>query len=104
MAVIERYKELKTICESLDDNSKNVVDPLLQDIAFMENKLRVLRELPHIRVHPKYPERQEVTPAGKQYKETLQSYINAIKVVMSALNKIESSAADELLAKLEEFQ
>lgn len=101
---MERLKQLQDICSRLDDDKKAVIQPLLLDIAFMERRLDELRQLPHIRIHPKNRERQEVTPAGKQYKETMQAYLNAVKVIMSALYKTETSAADELLERLKEFE
>lgn len=70
----------------------------------MEDRLTELRKLPHLRIHPKDRSRQEITPAGKQYKETMQAYLNALKVLMTALYRVESNAADELIKKLQEFE
>ena len=88
----------------LGEDRKCVIAPLITEIVFMEQKLENLRQLPHIRVHPRNPEWQEITPAGKQYKETMQAYLNAVKVIMSALYKTDTSAADELIEKLKEFE
>lgn len=101
---MSRLDDLKEIAEALPAEQKNIIAPLLSDIDFMETRLASLRALPHIKVHPKDPSKQRITPAGKQYKEVMQSYLNAIKVIISALNKTETSAADELLKKLEEFE
>ena len=101
---MERINQLQDICSTLDKDQQAVVQPLLVEIVFMEHRLAELRELPHIRTHSKDPARQQITPAGKQYKETMQAYLNAIKVIMTALYKTESSAADELLEKLKEFE
>lgn len=101
---MERLQQLQEICSKLDDDKKAVISPLLVDVAFMEGRLAELRQLPHLRIHPKNPERQEITPAGKQYKETMQAYLNATKVIMSALYRIDTSAADELLTRLQEFE
>ena len=101
---MSRLDDLKEIAEALPAEQKNIIAPLLSDIDFMESRLASLRVLPHIKVHPKDPSKQRITPAGKQYKEVMQSYLNAIKVIISALNKTETSAADELLKKLEEFE
>ena len=102
--ITERYTELAKIAEKLGDDRKAVITPLITEIVFMEGKLAGLREMQHIRVHPKNPARQEITPAGKQYKETMQAYLGAIKVVMTALYKNETDAADELIEKLKEFE
>lgn len=99
-----RFEQLCEITGKLGEQQQAIIKPLLEDIVFMENRLCELRKLPHLRVHPKNPARQEVTPAGKQYKEIMQSYLNAVKVIMTALNRNDTSAADELLSKLEEFQ
>lgn len=101
---MSRLDDLKEIAEALPAEQKKIIAPLLSDIDFMETRLASLRELPHIKVHPKDPSKQRITPAGKQYKEVMQSYLNAMKVIISALNKTETSAADELLKKLEEFE
>lgn len=102
--ITERYKQLVEITDKLGGEKKAVIAPLITEIVFMEGKLESLRELPHLRIHPKNPERQQITPAGKQYKETMQAYLNAVKVIMSALYKTDTSAADELLEKLKEFE
>lgn len=102
--ITERYKQLVEITDKLGDDKKAVIAPLITEIVFIEGKLESLRELPHLRIHPKNPERQQITPAGKQYKETMQAYLNAVKVIMSALYKTDTSAADELLEKLKEFE
>ena len=102
--ITERQKQLCEIINKLDDDRRAVLSPLVTEIVFMEGRLNDLRDLPHIRTHPKNKARQEITPAGKQYKETMQAYLNAIKVIMTALYKSDNSAADELLEKLKEFE
>ena len=102
--ITERQEQLESIISKLDDDRKAVLMPLIIEIVFMEGRLRNLRDLPHIRTHPKNKARQEITPAGKQYKETMQAYLNAIKVVMTAIYKADNSAADELVEKLKEFE
>lgn len=100
----ERLAELKAIFEKVDPDKAAVVMPLLPQVVFMEERLDALRAVPHIRIHPKDPARQQVTAAGKQYKEILQQYNNTLKVLLMVLYRTESGAADELLAKLKEFE
>lgn len=100
---MKRLEELKKICKKLDEDKQLAIIPLLTEIVFMETRLEELRKLPHIKIHPNDPTKQAITPAGKQYKETVQGYLNALKVLMTALYRVESSAADELLSKLKEF-
>lgn len=100
----ERLTELKAIFEKVDADKAAVVMPLLPQVVFMEERLEALRTVPHIRIHPKNPGRQEITAAGKQYKELMQSYNNTVKVLLMVLYRTESNAADELLEKLKEFE
>lgn len=101
---MDRLTQLLEISAKLEPDKRTAVEPLLIDIVFMENRLADLRKLPHIRIHPRNPERQQITAAGKQYKETMQSYLNALKVILTAINRQESDAAAELLDKLKEFE
>ena len=101
---MSRYETLVAIFDTIEENKKEVIQPILTEVVFMEQRLDELRALPHIRIHPKDKSRQEITPAGKQYKETMQAYLNAVKVLLTALYRVDSSAADELLEKLKEFE
>ena len=96
----ERLESLKAIFEKVDADKAAVVSPLLPQVVFMEQRLDELRKVPHIRIHPKNPARQEITAAGKQYKETMQAYLNAIKVLQMTLSRYsveEKDAFDEWL-------
>lgn len=84
---MDRKETLKKIFEKVDEDKKNLIEPILDEIIFLENKLQELRRLPFIRINPNNPEQQKITAAGKQYKELSQSYLNAIKVLSSVLNK-----------------
>ena len=96
----ERLESLKAIFEKVDADKAAVVSPLLPQVVFMEQRLDELRKVPHIRIHPKNPARQEITAAGKQYKELMQSYLNAVKVLQMTLGRYaveEKDAFDEWL-------
>ena len=96
----ERLESLKAIFEKVDADKAAVVSPLLPQVVFMEQRLDELRKVPHIRIHPKYPALQEITAAGKQYKELMQSYLNAVKVLQMTLSRYsveEKDAFDEWL-------
>lgn len=95
-----RLEELQAIFENVDEDKAAVVNPLLPQVVFMEQRLDELKRLPHIRIHPKNTARQEITAAGKQYKELMQSYLNAVKVLQSTLSRYsveEKDAFDEWL-------
>ena len=99
---MDRLSELQAIFEKVDADKAAVVAPLLPQVVFLESRLEELRQLPHLRIHPKNPARQEITPAGKQYKEFMQSYLNAIKVLQTTLGRYaveEQDAFDQWLAE-----
>lgn len=73
---MERIDKLKKM---VDNNA--VYFPLIEHMLELEKELDRLKELPHIRVNPNNPELQKTTPAAKQYKEFLQQYLNALKVL-----------------------
>lgn len=101
---MERIERLKQIFESIDEDKRDIIAPLFDDVIFIEGRLAELRGLPMLRVHPKNPARQEVTPAGKQYKEYMQSYLNAIKVLQRTLYLAGEGGESPLLKALKEFE
>ena len=95
-----RLEELQSIFAKVDEDKAHVIRPLLPQVVFIEERLRELQKVPHIRIHPKNPARQEITAAGKQYKELMQSYLNAVKVLQMTLGRYaveEKDAFDEWL-------
>ena len=104
MIFINRREELDNIFKDIDPNEKKLIDPLLDDLVFLENQMRELKQLPFIRVHPKNPAKQETTPAAKQYKECSQSYMNAIRIVCSMVHKDEGNEDSPLRQYLKELK
>lgn len=98
-----RLEELKLIFQNVEEDQRRLVDRLLEEVVFLENQMTELKKLPFVRVHPSNPEIQKTTSAAKLYKECTQSYMNAIRILAGILYKVESSAQDELLKKLEGF-
>lgn len=100
---VDRKNEIFSLFEHVDDEEKKLLEPLIENVVFLEKRMSDLREMPFVRVHPKNPLLQKTTPAAKLYKECMQSYMNGIRILLNALRKVESSAADELLERLKEF-
>lgn len=73
----ERKSELLGVIE---ENSTLI--PLIDEMVYLEEQLDHLRPLPKIKIHPKDPSIQKVTPAAKLYKELLQQYTNIIRIIM----------------------
>lgn len=82
----DRKAELLKVFEDIED-TKGIIMPLIDDVVFLEGVLTNLRKLPFIRVNPKNPAEQKVTPAAKQYKELLQQYNNCIKILTGIVRK-----------------
>ena len=101
---MERREQLNEIFKNVENDQKQLVDRLLDEVVFLEDKMTELKKLPFVSVHPKNPALQKITPAAKLYKECTQSYMNAIRILCSLLHKVESSAQDELMKLLGEFE
>ena len=84
---MKRKDELTKVFEDVDDSVKAVITPLIDDVVFLEDKLKELRKLPFIEVSTKNAARQRNTPASKMYKELLQQYNNCIKILCGVLGK-----------------
>lgn len=98
-----RREQLDDIFKNVDAEQKQLVSRLLDEVVFLEEKMNELKQLPFVNVHPKNSAMQKTTSAAKLYKECSQSYMNAIRILAGILHKVESTAQDELMKMLEEF-
>ena len=101
---MKRRDQLEEIFRNVDDDEKQLVDKLIDEVVFLEDRMKELKQLPFIAVHPENPSRQKVTSAAKLYKDCSASYMNALRILISILRKVEASAQDDLLRMLEEYQ
>ena len=84
MAMLKRYEAYMTRKEELEKyigKDAEVYGPLIEDVVFLEEQLRRLRQYPFIKVHPDDPSKQKATPAARQYKDLLGQYIVLIKAL-----------------------
>lgn len=98
-----RREKLGEIFANIDADQRDLIEPLLDEVVYLEGRMRELRTMPFIRVHKTDPSLQKSTPAAKQYKEASQSYMNAIRILSGILRNTESDAADKLTSMLDEF-
>lgn len=56
--------------------------PVIENVVYLEEILSELRTQPKIKIHPTDPTKQKVLPVAKLYKEYMQQYLNAVKVLM----------------------
>lgn len=101
---MDRKEELQAFFEHIDDDKKQFALDTLDEYLFFADRIAELKKLPLIRVDKKNPARQQITPAAKLVKEYSQAIDSKRKTLLSILYKVESSAADELLAKLADFE
>ena len=92
---MSRLEALKSYIKPLPDDIQAILLPLLQDIVYEEDLLRKFRENPKTKSN---------AAMNKAYRQTKQQYHADIKLLLWQLRQNETSAADELLAKLSEFE
>lgn len=91
----ERKQKLIDIFKNVEESKQELVSNLIEEVIFLEEQLQALKKLPFIKVHPEFPDIQKGTAAQKQYKEFMQSYINAVKVLSAVLSRDSEEEADE---------
>lgn len=98
-----RKSDYIKIFENVDEGERILVDRLIDEVVYLESRMTELRALPFIQIHQSNPALQKSTAAAKQYKECSQAYMNAIRILLNVLRKVDADAENELLKKLEEF-
>ena len=97
-------EELQAFFANVDEDKKQFALDTIDEYLLFMARIEELRKLPFIRVHKNNPERQELTPAAKLIREYSQAVDAKRKTLLMILYRVENSAADELLAKLAEFE
>ena len=90
--------------DAVDEDKRSFAIDTIDEYLFFKNKIEELKRLPLIRVSKTNPERQQLTPAAKLIKEYSQVMDAKRGTLLRILYRVESTAADELLAKLSEFE
>lgn len=94
----EEFKKLSKIFEEVEESKRKLVEGLIQDAAFLyaENYelKKSLSETGMIKFHPKDLSLQKNIPAGKEFRQNLNSYSVVIKTLNSILQKVESDEDD----------
>lgn len=90
-----RIDELKGYIAALPDDIQAILLPVLQDIVYEEEMLQKFRENPRTKTN---------AAMYKAYRQTKQLYQADIKLLLWQLRQNETSAADDLLSRLREFE
>ena len=96
--------ELKSFFEMVDEDKRQFAFDTIDEYVYFREKIEELKKLPYIQVSKKNPEMQRLTPAAKLIKEYSQVIDAKRGTLLRILNGIENSAADELFARLKEFE
>lgn len=92
----ENNKRREELINIIPEDSLALVGDVIDEVIFLEGKLAELKTLPFIAVNPKNNSQQRTTPAGKQYKEFLQQYINCIKMIEYVVYKDKRLESEEV--------
>lgn len=90
-----RLEELKSYIAVLPNDIQAILLPVLQDIVYEEDMLQKFRDNPRTKTN---------AAMYKAYRQTKQIYQADIKMLLWQLRQNETSAADDLLNKLREFE
>ena len=93
---MSRADELHNIFKDVDEGKRVIVTRLIDEAVFLEEQLEELKQYPRIKFHPKNPNIQKVTAAGKLYREYLQTYTNIIRALERTLANEEQTEDDPL--------
>lgn len=99
-----KKEQLRSYFELVDEDKRQFAFDTIDEYLFFLERIEELKKLPYIQVSKKNPEMQRLTPAAKLIKEYSQVLDAKRGTLLRILYRVENSAADELLAKLSEFE
>ena len=73
-----------------------MIEPMVDEVVFLEQRLTELRKLPFLRVHPHNPEIQKATPASRMYVSLMAQYNANIRTLARLSGKIEAEEESPL--------
>ena len=90
----KRVQQLMDCFAHLDEHQLTIIEPTIQQVIYLEEQLKALKAVPHIKVHPTNPNIQKITPAGRLYKDVYNAYVAGVKLLLSVLknNDIEEES------------
>lgn len=94
--------KLRELLANADEGTRELVDPMIDELIFMESQLADLRKLPFVKVHPKNPSVQQQTEAAKLYKALIQAYNNTVKTLAVVYNRSAGTEEHPFAAWLKE--
>lgn len=101
---MDRREQLRGYFANVDEDKRSIAYDTIDEYLFFLERIEELKRMPYIRVHPNDRARQELTPAAKLIREYSQAIDAKRKTLLMILYRVESSAADDLLQRLAEFE
>ena len=101
---MDRKEQLRGYFSIVDEDKRGLAYDTIDEYLFFLERINELRKLPYIRVSKNDPARQELTPAAKLIREYSQAIDAKRKTLLMILYRVESTAADDLLQRLAEFE
>lgn len=91
---MDRLEKLKKIFENVEEDKKTLISYAIEELVYLENRLKALKKYPFILYNKKTGE-TKTTAAAKQFKELEQSYLNCLKVLSNVLKNSNGEEEDE---------
>lgn len=97
-------QELLKLVDNVDDSLKLLVQSMINEYIYVNDRLDALKKLPSIEVHPNDSKKQRQTAAGKQYREYLQQKVNIFKALCTLIGKQGAEEESPLRAYLKSIE
>ena len=81
----ERAEEILALFS--DESVRTIVRPLAEELADVEDRIREVKRLPLIRVHPQDPSIRKTTAAGRLYHTLLAKQTDIVRMLLRQLGK-----------------
>lgn len=96
--------DLIKLFDVVGEDKRVFVLDALDEYLYFQSQINELRKLPLIRVSEKNPAKQETTQAGKLIMDCSNKIDAKRNTILRELNRVGSTAADELREMLAEFE
>ncbi len=82
---MQKMDKKEELINYICNGKKELIETLVDEFLFLDDKLQKLKRLPFIKFNPENPYQQKITPAARQYKELLQQYTNVYKILSASV-------------------
>lgn len=90
---MDRLEQLKKIFENVEEDKKELISYAIEELVYIENRLKVLKKYPFI-LFNKLTGETRTTAAAKQFHSLQQTYTNYLKVLNGVLRNASGEEDD----------